>query len=350
MTRSEKFTNLFNKRQRLVFYTKIIPLLRTKFSIFEISKYLGKSSTTIRSYIKKFGSNYDKATAQHNGEVNRHTKNVHGLKFIEKMTFLHPKIIDMINIGLTKNEIAKTINIQPKAIDEILKRKGEVNYKNILIQNGIRRKRKTIIQNQIKIKHNKKSPEHIDVRVLKKKKYIPLLIKLIKFGFTAGDICYFFQKRNLNYGYYTTSTLLNIYGNKGLKKRLKINSMISNNKYLFAQGYDVCKKRTSKAEIKFRDIIKEYLPQAKWQYELKLENKTYNIDVALPEIQIAFEYDGSYWHEKNKERDNKRDLHFSKFGWKTIRFVYKSNPSKKRMIADILNCLEQLDLIKHPTK
>jgi very-short-patch-repair endonuclease len=47
------------------------------------------------------------------------------------------------------------------------------------------------------------------------------------------------------------------------------------------------------------------------------------LDFALPQYKLNIEADGSYWHNKRKTRDRRRDYYLKKLGWKTIRFTDK---------------------------
>ncbi len=59
----------------------------------------------------------------------------------------------------------------------------------------------------------------------------------------------------------------------------------------------------------------------------------YSIDIAIPSLMIAIEYDGSYWH-KDEEKDMKRQKQIEEEGWKFIR--YKNHiPEEKELIQDI---------------
>ena len=44
------------------------------------------------------------------------------------------------------------------------------------------------------------------------------------------------------------------------------------------------------------------------------------LDFAIPELKINIEADGSYWHNKRKNKDRKRDYYLKTLGWQTLRF------------------------------
>jgi very-short-patch-repair endonuclease len=66
------------------------------------------------------------------------------------------------------------------------------------------------------------------------------------------------------------------------------------------------------------------------------------IDIAIPKLKIAIEWDGEYWHSKipyMEERDRKKNGLIIKKGWKFIR-VNDSQLSKKEIEERCENILE----------
>jgi len=61
-------------------------------------------------------------------------------------------------------------------------------------------------------------------------------------------------------------------------------------------------------------LVRKIFPQAIMEYPIY----DYCVDIAIPNLKIAVEYDGSYWHDKKK--DNIRDKLLKKMGWETLRF------------------------------
>ena len=63
-----------------------------------------------------------------------------------------------------------------------------------------------------------------------------------------------------------------------------------------------------------------------------------SIDIAIPQLAIAIEYDGSRWHQ-DKERDDKKTKDLQEEGWKVIR--YRDHvPTKEQVLNDINKTLE----------
>jgi hypothetical protein len=89
----------------------------------------------------------------------------------------------------------------------------------------------------------------------------------------------------------------------------------------------------SKPQIKLYDSIKEIYPTAKINHSFL----NYLLDVAIPELKIWFESDGSYWHQ-DKEKDLERQKKIEKFGWKCIRYkadYVRDIPQKSKLIQDV---------------
>jgi DNA invertase Pin-like site-specific DNA recombinase len=102
--------------------------------------------------------------------------------------------------------------------------------------------------------------------------------------------------------------------------------------------------KTSKPEQIMRDIILEYFPNAQWKFPIKNSKGFYwEIDVALPEQKIAFEYDCLYWH--SKDRDNFRDKDLLQKGWVTFRFVYLHSPSKEELQKAVTSVIHNLPFL-----
>jgi hypothetical protein len=88
-------------------------------------------------------------------------------------------------------------------------------------------------------------------------------------------------------------------------------------------------KNPSKSQIKLYDKIKKLREDSVLNYPCL----SYSIDIAIPSLKIAIEYDGSYWH-KDEERDKKRQSEIESNGWKFFR--YKDYiPSNKQLERDL---------------
>lgn len=76
-------------------------------------------------------------------------------------------------------------------------------------------------------------------------------------------------------------------------------------------------KNPSKPQVKLYELVLSIYPSAILNFPEDRLNKS--IDIAIPELMIAVEYDGSYWHQ-DKDYDIKRQTELEKLGWKFIRF------------------------------
>lgn len=59
----------------------------------------------------------------------------------------------------------------------------------------------------------------------------------------------------------------------------------------------------------------------------------YRLDIAVPSLKVAIEYDGSYWHQ-DIEKDEKRDQYLESQGWKILRYR-DYIPSKEQLRKDV---------------
>ena len=92
----------------------------------------------------------------------------------------------------------------------------------------------------------------------------------------------------------------------------------------------------SKPQQKMYKLIKNVYSTAEIEYPVKTKIGTKYIDVAIPELKIAIEYDGEYWHKGNEKQDKIRQKAIEKQGWEVLRFD-KNNYK---------NCLEKINTYK----
>lgn len=91
----------------------------------------------------------------------------------------------------------------------------------------------------------------------------------------------------------------------------------------------------SKPQVELYNIVKELFPSAILNYPLIELN--YSLDIAIPDLKIWIESDGSWWH-KNKEKDLERQRKIENLGWKCIRYVadiIKDVPTLEKVKEDI---------------
>ena len=83
--------------------------------------------------------------------------------------------------------------------------------------------------------------------------------------------------------------------------------------------------------FELKSIFKNINPKG---YKIKIDNKLKAIDIYIPELALAVEYDGSYWHKNKKEVDKQKSKILIDQGMKVIRLRQK--PLKKIFKNDIL--------------
>lgn len=83
-------------------------------------------------------------------------------------------------------------------------------------------------------------------------------------------------------------------------------------------------KNPSKPQIELYNMVLEICPYAILNYP----SLSYSIDIAIPFLNIAIEYDEPYWHQ-DENKDKERQEKLEKEGW--IFFRFKSVPSKEEL-------------------
>src|SRR3989344_6569695 len=77
----------------------------------------------------------------------------------------------------------------------------------------------------------------------------------------------------------------------------------------------------SKKQKEIYELIKIKFPDAQLNYPIKTKEGLYFADIGIPSQNLDIEYDGEYWH--NKEKDEKRDTNITNSGWKEVRLKDK---------------------------
>jgi len=75
-------------------------------------------------------------------------------------------------------------------------------------------------------------------------------------------------------------------------------------------------KNPSKPQIELFELCQQVFPYPILNYPCG----RYSIDIAIPSLNLAIEYDGSYWHP-DEIYDKKRQKFIENQGWKVIRFI-----------------------------
>ena len=98
-------------------------------------------------------------------------------------------------------------------------------------------------------------------------------------------------------------------------------------------------KNPSKPQVELYNRIKTLYPSAILNFHLSSLN--FSLDVAIPDLKIYFESDGSWWH-KDKEKDLERQIKIELFGWKLIRYYPVDNIKQVPSIDQIKKNIDNL--------
>ncbi len=121
------------------------------------------------------------------------------------------------------------------------------------------------------------------------------------------------------------------------KRSKSIKKSYKNNPELLKQRCEIlvfnrynCKKlgKISKPQMQLFKLCSFLLPYPVLEYPCCGKN----IDIAIPQLSLAFEYDECYWH-KDKEADNIRQKLLENEGWIFIR--YSKLPDIKQLLSDV---------------
>jgi very-short-patch-repair endonuclease len=115
-----------------------------------------------------------------------------------------------------------------------------------------------------------------------------------------------------------------------------------NSRTAMKSGCPHCSSSRSKAELAIYAIVKEKYPDAKSGKKGLLQNKNFELDVYIPLLRKAIEYDGTYWHSDpdRVKLDRKKDEQCLATGIQLLRIPeaeYEADrPSTVQKILDFL--------------
>jgi hypothetical protein len=97
--------------------------------------------------------------------------------------------------------------------------------------------------------------------------------------------------------------------------------------------------RISKPQKELFEFLKQIFPDATLEYPIQTKETFRFADIGIPSLQIDFEYDEKYWHEKRKDKDQKRDEELAKIGWITFRVTEESLKRiiTQKTVVDMVN-------------
>ena len=109
----------------------------------------------------------------------------------------------------------------------------------------------------------------------------------------------------------------------------------------------------SKPQVELFKNIKKLYSDAKINYPFHRREKgrCYFLDVAIPELKICFESNGSYWHKKRKKEDLIRKMEIENEGWTMIEYhdidYVKQVPTIEKIKEDIENVINYLKEVNY---
>lgn len=297
----------------------IVNYLKQGYTAEQIQSFINITAITIRNIVKR---NCNKEIIQlmyDNGRVRCGQNTKKRLGPIRKQNIQN--ILQDISLGLTSEQIQNNHNFGKGYTKSLLKQFKLDNYKVLLTRNSLH-----FLKDKTQRKH------------LKLKQYIEHYIDQ---GLRSVVIA---QKLNIS-----TNTLWVILKTKSTQKYI---DKLNNNTWEYVKPIrtktfnKLNATKISKSELVFRNIILKYIPNAKANYPVKsIKGFNWYIDVAWVDRKIAFEYDGLYWH--NKQKDIQRDKDLLKQGWTTFRFPYLNMPPIEELEKDITTVLFSLPYLIH---
>jgi len=304
-------------------YKEIEHLIINGLRSIDILKQIKISHPTLLKIVNS--SNNDKIISKLKNN-NRRKKGLIDNKRILYFMYNHlQNVIYFIYNGWTTNRICKEYNISRQTLKKVLMYKQESIVLKRLEQNNKQASKLNGIRNGSKKGETNNT-------------HYSLIKTLLYEGFSSiGIKKYLLQYNNINISH---TAIIRVIRDKGKKE--DIIKLKENAKNIQSQCVlELIKNKTSIPEQMLRDIILQYFPTAKWKYPIK-NNKGFfwEIDIALPEYRIAFEYDCTFWH--SVERDAFRDKDLTSLGWKVIRFIYKNNPTIEVLTNDFCNKIKNI--------
>jgi len=118
------------------------------------------------------------------------------------------------------------------------------------------------------------------------------------------------------------------------EKREKMRKVMKEGKAVYLLSFI---QNPSKPQVKLYEIVKKFYPTSILNYPLIELN--YSLDIAIPDLKIWIESDGTYWHQ-DKEKDLIRQRKIENLGWKCIRYKIdyeKDIPIEEKIMEDINN-------------
>ena len=97
------------------------------------------------------------------------------------------------------------------------------------------------------------------------------------------------------------------------------------------------KNGTSLVEQSLFYFIKKNFPDAVNRYSFRCLKHYVEIDIYIPSLDMAVEYDGSYWHKSKVDSDNKKNGILNENGFSVLRIREFGLPELEKFNGDVIN-------------
>ena len=304
---------------------EIKKLIWEGFSTSLIAKKINLNNGIILDNVKKFGSDEDKLKLKNNRRLHSPYKDNPHPRTVKCMHRYNNEMKKLIWEGLSIKELSFKFNLDVSVIFNEIRRYATKEDKIKVKENG-KIKLKNINRNRKKSAENERRLEE------SRKKFFNIIKPLIWEGLTSTDI-----SKKIGYIAKKGTTIrkhVKRFGDSGDYEKLMQNGIRKKRNIIIS----LMKNKTSKPEKMLFDILKKIYPSAKHKYKILSDKQFYwEMDIAIPEIKLNVEYDGSYWHEKHRLRDANRDLFLKNKGWKIVRIEYKESPTYEQLFKDVID-------------
>lgn len=87
-----------------------------------------------------------------------------------------------------------------------------------------------------------------------------------------------------------------------------------------------CSKKVSKGEVFIYEFVKQFYPNAEHNVFGLLPNKKFELDIYIPSLKKAIEFDGDYFHNtpEGQDRDNRKNAECAQIGVDLLRVKYSN--------------------------
>lgn len=259
----------------------------------DIINYCIANKTSLRQLSLIHGKNpsyYSNLINAKHPDLKHLIKNIPNVPLRKEIINIYDEVVNYIEKGYSTTQISKTVKLSNPTILKLIRYKGDAKVLNKLTKNN----------NNSKIRGLKKS-----------------------FGHAKGR------------------SYEQIYGSRAKEMKEK------RKKWLKENNIRVFNTKISKPQKQLYEIVLKTFPTAILDYKVIINDNTYYLDIAVPELFLNIEYDGSYWHDKKdqsgKYSDITRDINLKNAGWKIYRLKYKTNPKYEKLVEDF----NSLNIIKN---